>query len=105
MNRKISMSQAINEAMAMAMRKDENVILMGEDVAGGAEVDHLQDDEAWGGVLGVTKGLVQEFGRDRILDTPIAGSRIYGSGHGSRFDRLTTDCRVNVQRFHWQLFG
>ena len=56
MSRKISMSQAINEAMAMAMRKDENVILMGEDVAGGAEVDHLQDDEAWGGVLGVTKG-------------------------------------------------
>lgn len=49
MSRKISMSQAINEAMAMAMRKDENVILMGEDVAGGAEVDHLQDDEAWGG--------------------------------------------------------
>lgn len=48
MSRKISMSQAINEAMAMAMRKDENVILMGEDVAGGAEVDHLQDDEAWG---------------------------------------------------------
>jgi acetoin:2,6-dichlorophenolindophenol oxidoreductase subunit beta len=79
MSRKISMSQAINEAMAMAMRKDENVILMGEDVAGGAEVDHLQDDEAWGGVLGVTKGLVQEFGRDRILDTPIAEAGYMGA--------------------------
>ncbi|MGE1162646.1 alpha-ketoacid dehydrogenase subunit beta [Peribacillus simplex] len=79
MSRKISMSQAINEAMAIAMRKDENVILMGEDVAGGAEVDHLQDDEAWGGVLGVTKGLVQEFGRDRILDTPIAEAGYMGA--------------------------
>ena len=79
MSRKISMSQAINEAMAMAMRKDENVILMGEDVAGGAEVDHLQDDEAWGGVLGVTKGLVQEFGRERILDTPIAEAGYMGA--------------------------
>ncbi|MGE7765851.1 alpha-ketoacid dehydrogenase subunit beta [Peribacillus sp. NPDC096540] len=79
MSRKISMSQAINEAMALAMRKDENIILMGEDVAGGAEVDHLQDDEAWGGVLGVTKGLVQEFGRDRILDTPIAEAGYMGA--------------------------
>lgn len=79
MSRIISMSQAINEAMAIAMRRDEDVILMGEDVAGGAEVDHLQDDEAWGGVLGVTKGLVQEFGRDRILDTPIAEAGYMGA--------------------------
>ncbi|PLR81296.1 alpha-ketoacid dehydrogenase subunit beta [Bacillus canaveralius] len=79
MAREISMSEAINEAMTLAMRKDENVILMGEDVAGGAEVDHLQDDEAWGGVLGVTKGLVQEFGRDRILDTPIAEAGYMGA--------------------------
>ncbi|PLR75696.1 alpha-ketoacid dehydrogenase subunit beta [Bacillus sp. V3-13] len=79
MAREISMSEAINEAIKLAMRKDENVILMGEDVAGGAEVDHLQDDEAWGGVLGVTKGLVQEFGRDRILDTPIAEAGYMGA--------------------------
>ena len=62
MTRTVSMSTAINEAMKISMRRDENVILIGEDVAGGAQVDHLQDDEAWGGVLGVTKGLVQEFG-------------------------------------------
>ncbi|MDO3676671.1 alpha-ketoacid dehydrogenase subunit beta [Paenibacillus ehimensis] len=79
MTRKISMSAAINEAMKLAMRKDENVILMGEDVAGGAAVDHLQDDEAWGGVLGVTKGLVQEFGRDRVLDTPITEAGYVGA--------------------------
>ncbi|WP_019533268.1 alpha-ketoacid dehydrogenase subunit beta [Paenibacillus ginsengihumi] len=79
MSRKISMSAAINEAMKLAMRKDEDVILMGEDVAGGANVDHLQDDEAWGGVLGVTKGLVQEFGRERVLDTPITEAGYIGA--------------------------
>lgn len=79
MTRKLSMSAAINEAMQLAMRKDENVILMGEDVAGGAEIDHLQDDEAWGGVLGVTKGLVQEFGRERVLDTPITEAGYVGA--------------------------
>ncbi|MED3648414.1 alpha-ketoacid dehydrogenase subunit beta [Halalkalibacterium halodurans] len=79
MTRKISMSNAINEAMQLAMRQDEHVILLGEDVAGGAEVDHLQDDEAWGGVFGVTKGLVQEFGRDRVLDTPISEAGYVGA--------------------------
>ncbi|TVP87196.1 MAG: alpha-ketoacid dehydrogenase subunit beta [Alkalicoccus sp.] len=79
MTRMITFSQAINEALQLAMRKDENVILMGEDVAGGAEVDHLQDEEAWGGVMGVTAGLVQEFGRDRILDTPISEAGYIGA--------------------------
>lgn len=79
MARVISMSDAINEAMKLAMRKDENVLLIGEDVAGGAAVDHLQDDEAWGGVLGVTKGLVQEFGRTRVLDTPISEAGYMGA--------------------------
>jgi acetoin:2,6-dichlorophenolindophenol oxidoreductase subunit beta len=79
MVRNLSMSGAINEAMKLAMRKDENVILLGEDVAGGAEVDHLQNDEAWGGVLGVTKGLVQEFGRERVLDTPISEAGYVGA--------------------------
>ena len=79
MARKLSMSAAINEAMKLAMRKDENVILLGEDVAGGAEIDHLQGEDAWGGVLGVTKGLVQEFGRERILDTPITEAGYIGA--------------------------
>nr|WGD81454.1 hypothetical protein P5659_00365 [Bacillus subtilis] len=79
MARVISMSDAINEAMKLAMRRDENVLLIGEDVAGGAAVDHLKDDEAWGGVLGVTKGLVQEFGRTRVLDTPISEAGYMGA--------------------------
>ncbi|UFJ61777.1 alpha-ketoacid dehydrogenase subunit beta [Brevibacillus sedimenti] len=83
MTRKISFSAAVNEAIRLAMRADENVILLGEDVAGGAQVDHLQDDEAWGGVLGVTKGLVQEFGRERVLDTPITEAGFIGAAMGA----------------------
>ncbi|MGJ7921640.1 alpha-ketoacid dehydrogenase subunit beta [Neobacillus sp. LXY-4] len=79
MERKISFSYAINEAMKLAMQKDENVILMGEDVAGGATLSHLRDDEAWGGVMGVSKGLVQEFGRERVLDTPITEAGFIGA--------------------------
>lgn len=79
MQRTLTFSQAINEPLCLAMRKDEKVILMGEDVAGGAQVDHLQDEEAWGGVMGVTKGLVQEFGRERVLDTPISEAGFIGA--------------------------
>lgn len=76
-------SEAINEAMAIAMREDPRVILIGEDVAGGADVDHLVQDEAWGGPMGVTKGLVKEFGRSRVLDTPITESGFIGAAVGA----------------------
>jgi len=66
------------------MRRDPTVILMGEDVAGGAGT-HLEakGEEAWGGDLGVTKGLVQEFGRNRIRDTPISESAFIGAAVGA----------------------
>ncbi|KAB2495368.1 alpha-ketoacid dehydrogenase subunit beta [Priestia endophytica] len=83
MSRQLTMSKAINEALQLAMRKDEDVIMLGEDIAGGGGVDHLQADEAWGGVLGVTKGLVQEFGRDRVLDTPISEAGYVGAAMGA----------------------
>ncbi|SDI17811.1 alpha-ketoacid dehydrogenase subunit beta [Alteribacillus bidgolensis] len=79
MGRVITFSDALNEAMKQAMRKNEDVILLGEDIAGGAEVDHLQNEDAWGGVMGVTKGLIQEFGKDRVLDTPIAEAGYVGA--------------------------
>ena len=81
--RQLSFSQALNEAMRQEMRRDPRVILMGEDVAGGANVEHLQGDDAWGGVLGVTKGLVKEFGRERVLDTPISESGFIGAAVGA----------------------
>lgn len=79
MGRKITFSQAINEAMDIAMERDNKVILMGEDVAGGATVDHLQDEEAWGGVFGVTKGLANKYGRKRVIDMPIAEAGYMGA--------------------------
>ena len=81
--RQMTYAQAINDAIRMEMRRDPRVILMGEDVAGGATIAHLQDDEAWGGVLGVTKGLVQEFGRNRVLDTPITEAGFIGAAVGA----------------------
>lgn len=81
--RSLTYAQAINEAIRLEMRRDPRVILLGEDVAGGANIAHLSEDEAWGGVLGVTKGLVQEFGRNRILDTPITEAGFIGAAVGA----------------------
>jgi len=86
--RQLNFSQALNEAMQQEMRRDPTVILMGEDVAGGAGVEHLQGDESWGGVLGVTKGLVKEFGRSRVLDTPISESGFIGAAVGAAVSGL-----------------
>src|SRR6266496_2409209 len=69
--------------MRQEMRRDPRVILMGEDVAGGGNVEHMQGDDDWGGVLGVTKGLVKEFGRERVLDTPISESGFIGAAVGA----------------------
>lgn len=82
---KISFSQAINEAMRLEMRRDSTVIIMGEDIAGGASLPHMEGEnkEAWGGTLGVTKGLAPEFGRHRVLDTPISESAFMGAAVGS----------------------
>src|SRR5690606_27998363 len=79
--RVLTFREAINEAMRQEMRRDFNVILLGEDVAGGAGLPHIagKGEEAWGGVLGVSKGLAREFGRERVLDTPISESAFIGA--------------------------
>jgi pyruvate dehydrogenase E1 component beta subunit len=78
---KKSYRQAINEAIRQEMERDHRVIVMGEDVAGGAGAPGEQD--AWGGPLGVTKGLMPKFGRDRVLDTPISESAFIGAAIGA----------------------
>ncbi len=79
--RTLTFREAINEAIRLEMRRDPTVILAGEDVAGGATLPHIEGkgEEAWGGVLGVTKGLAKEFGRQRVLDTPISESAYVGA--------------------------
>ncbi len=78
---KKSYRQAINEAIRQEMERDHRVIMMGEDVAGGAGAPGEQD--AWGGPLGVTKGLMPKFGRERVLDTPISESAFIGAAIGA----------------------
>jgi pyruvate dehydrogenase E1 component beta subunit len=78
---KKSYRQAINEALAQEMRRDPTVIVMGEDNAGGMGAPG--EDDAWGGALGVTKGLMPEFGRERVLDTPITESAFIGAAAGA----------------------
>jgi pyruvate dehydrogenase E1 component beta subunit len=80
MARKISFKQAVNEAIAQEMSRDETVIVMGEDNVGGMGSDGERD--AWGGVLGVTKGLYGKFG-DRVMDTPISESAFIGAAIGA----------------------
>lgn len=72
--------QAINEALRQEMQRDENVILIGEDLAGGAGTDHRG---TVGGIFGLTAGLFEEFGADRVIDTPISESAIVGAANGA----------------------
>jgi pyruvate dehydrogenase E1 component beta subunit len=80
MARKITFQQAINEALDQEMARDPLVIVMGEDVVGGEGGEGEMD--AWGGVLGVTKGLYKKYGK-RIMDTPISESAFIGAAVGA----------------------
>ncbi len=67
----ITYLKAINEALHEEMRRDENVFVMGEDVA------------ELGGAFKVTEGLLDAFGPERVIDTPIAEALIVGAGVGA----------------------
>jgi len=78
--------QALHEALVHEMRRDPRVVVIGEDVAGGAGTGGWRD--AAGGVLGVTKGLIGEFGESRVIDTPITESAIMGAAAGAAMTGL-----------------
>ncbi|NOZ42133.1 MAG: alpha-ketoacid dehydrogenase subunit beta [Alphaproteobacteria bacterium] len=78
---KKSYRQAVNEAIQQEMRRDSAVILIGEDVAGGAGAGGK--DDAWGGPMAVTKGLLAEFGAERVVDTPISEAGYIGMAIGA----------------------
>src|SRR5215212_5280058 len=80
MARRITSQQAVNEALAQEMERDPTVVLFGEDDAGG--MGSPGEDDAWGGVLGVTKGLYPRF-PDRVIDTPISESAFIGAAAGA----------------------
>tara|TARA_B110000438_G_C15818800_1_gene653246 strand:- start:2610 stop:3623 length:1014 start_codon:yes stop_codon:yes gene_type:complete len=91
MARKITYQQAINEALDQEMARDKSVIIMGEDVAGGSGGDGEMD--AWGGVLGVTKGLWGKYG-DRVMDTPISEAGYVGAAVGAATAGLRPVCEL-----------
>ncbi|GAI00659.1 unnamed protein product [marine sediment metagenome] len=71
MMRKITYAEAIREALRQEMRRDENIFLIGEDIG------------IYGGAFGVTYGLINEFGEERVRDTPISELAIVGTSLGA----------------------
>jgi pyruvate dehydrogenase E1 component beta subunit len=78
----LSMRDAINQALHQEMERDPRVIVLGEDVSGGAG-GTSGEREAAGGIFGVTKGLLPRFGEARVIDTPISESAIVGAAAGA----------------------
>lgn len=70
-DREITYGEAVQEALAQALREDDRVFLMGEDIG------------IYGGAFGVTKGLLEEFGEERVRDTPISEIAITGAAVGA----------------------
>jgi pyruvate/2-oxoglutarate/acetoin dehydrogenase E1 component len=69
--REITYLEAVREALSQEMRRDADVFLMGEDIG------------VYGGAFGVTRGLLEEFGAERVRDTPISEAVIAGAAAGA----------------------
>ena len=89
---KMTMVQALNLALRQEMEKDGSVIVLGEDVG--------RD----GGVFRVTDGLIDQFGEERALDTPLAESGIVGMSVGMAVYGLKPVCEIQFSGFSYQAF-
>ena len=89
---KMTMVQALNLALRQEMEKDGSIIVLGEDVG----VD--------GGVFRVTNGLIDQFGDQRVLDTPLAESGIVGMSIGMAAYGLKPVCEIQFSGFSYQNF-
>src|SRR6266567_3988382 len=81
--------QAVNLALDEAMRTDPNVILLGEDIA----------DEQAGGIVGVTKGLSQKYGKSRVRSTPICEQAIIGAAIGAAIVGMRPVAEIMLMNF------
>jgi len=88
MARELPMVAAINEALHTAMAADPTVIVLGEDVAGGGGRREQGIEEAWGGIMGATRGLLKRFGPERVRDTPISEMGFLGAAVGAALTGL-----------------
>ena len=87
--RELTMSKAIAEAIGQEMERDQRVFYMGEDVG------------AYGGIFGATQGLLERFGPDRIMDTPISETAFIGAATGAATEGL----RPMVELMFVDFFG
>ncbi|MHB1347278.1 MAG: alpha-ketoacid dehydrogenase subunit beta, partial [Candidatus Humimicrobiaceae bacterium] len=85
---KIRYRDAIKSAIAEEMRKDSDIFIIGEDIAKGYE-----------GCFGVTKGLVEEFGKERVIDIPIMEASMIGAAMGASMLGLKTIAEVMFEDF------
>src|SRR4051794_2097062 len=83
----LSYREAVRDALATALRTDDDVFLMGEDIA------------EMGGSMGVTHGLLEEFGRERIRNTPIAEMAIVGAGVGAAMQGMRPVIEIMYEDF------
>ena len=83
----LSYREAVRDALAHALREDEHVFLMGEDIA------------EMGGSMGVTQGLLDEFGPTRIRNTPISEMAIVGSGIGAAMQGMRPVIEIMYEDF------
>ena len=79
--------EAVRDALARALREDESVFVMGEDIA------------EMGGSMGVTQGLVQEFGPERVRNTPISEMAITGAGIGAAMQGMRPVVEIMYEDF------
>ncbi len=85
--RKLTYREAVKEAIREALHKDERVFLMGEDVG------------FYGGCFAVSKGLLEEFGPERIRDTPLSESTFVGAGIGAAFGGMRPIVEIMTVNF------
>ncbi|MDQ3670305.1 MAG: alpha-ketoacid dehydrogenase subunit beta, partial [Actinomycetota bacterium] len=83
----ITYREAVRDAMSAAMRKDDDVFIMGEDIA------------EMGGSMGVTQGMLQEFGPERVRNTPISEMAIVGAGIGAAVAGMRPIVEIMYQDF------
>jgi pyruvate dehydrogenase E1 component beta subunit len=88
----LNMVQAINQALSQEMARDDRVLLLGEDVA--------RD----GGVFRVTEGLLDRFGPERVLDTPLSESAIMGAALGMAAYGLRPVAEIQFMGFSYSAF-
>ena len=85
---KIRYRDAFNSTLRYEMQRDADVFLMGEDISGGFDKETKEPLDAWGGPFAATKGLVQDFGPERVRDAPISEAGFVGAAVGAALTGL-----------------